>query len=514
MTEGPVSRPLLAAIEVSKAFVGVEALRGVSFSLEPGEIHALVGENGAGKSTLIKVLTGVHPPDQGRLEVNGERTVLRNPLHAEKLGIYAIHQHLPLVNGMTILDNFLLGKSRTARQTTRWGMLDRRGAKPIVAEALAVMGLDFDVATPISALSVPEAQLVQIARALATDAKVLILDEPTASLTAADRDALFERLRGMRDRGVGLVYVSHRLDEITMLCDRATVLRNGTVVERLGKAGLHVDSMIAAMLDRPVQAMYPPTTEPPGDTPVLAVSTTASALSLEVRAGEVLGLTGLVGAGMVEAAEALAGIRPLVGGRIEVAGRQVHISSPVDAMREGIGLVPADRSDALVAGMSIEHNLALTIAACPTVRRSVRSATTVLRRRRVREATLKAIADFNIQPSDPTAPVGGLSGGNQQKVVIAKAVATYPKVLILIEPTAGVDVGARAEIYAILRRLGRTGVAVLLVSSDGQEVRGMSDRILVFRHGDIVAELPSGADEEEIMRHATTASATPPRSVT
>ncbi|GAA3803532.1 ribose ABC transporter ATP-binding protein RbsA [Sphaerisporangium flaviroseum] len=509
-----MSGPLLEAVEVSKTYSSVKALDAVSFSLEPGEIHALVGENGAGKSTLIKVLTGVHSPDRGRLEVNGEQTVLRNPLHAEKLGIYAIHQHLPLVEGLTILDNFLLGKSQASQRTTRWGMLNRRGAKPIVEEALATMGLDFDVTTPISALSVPEAQLVQISRALATDAKVLILDEPTASLTAADREALFDRLRGMREHGVGLVYVSHRLDEITTLCDRASVMRNGAVVERLGKAELDVDSMIAAMLDRPVQAMYPPATEQSGDAPVLKVSNvgvgTAPPLSLEVRAGEVLGLTGLVGAGMVEAAEALAGVRPLVGGQVTVQGRRIRVSSPAQAMREGIGLVPENRSDALVADMSIERNLALTIAACPTVRGSIRSAGAMLRRQRVRQAALEAIADFNIQPSDPAVPVGGLSGGNQQKVVIAKSVATRPKVLILIEPTAGVDVGARAEIYAILRELGRTGVAVILVSSDGQEICGMSDRVLVFRQGAVAAELPRGTDEKEIMRHATTSSSMHP----
>ncbi|MEU3166956.1 sugar ABC transporter ATP-binding protein [Streptosporangium sp. NPDC006930] len=509
-----MSRPLLQAVEVTKTYSGFKALDRVNFSLEPGEIHALVGENGAGKSTLIKVLTGVHSPDGGRLEVGGTQTALRNPLHAEKLGIYAIHQHLPLVQGLTILDNFLLGNSRASQRTTRWGMLSRRGARPIVEESLAMMGLDFDVTTQVSALSVPEAQLVQIARALATDARVLILDEPTASLTAADRDALFERLRGMQKRGVGLVYVSHRLDEITTLCDRATVLRNGAVVERLGKAELDVDFMIAAMLDRPVQAMYPPTTEQAGDAAVLTVSNAgvgdAPPLSLEVRAGEVLGLTGLVGAGMVEAAEALAGVRPLTGGQVTLQGRQIHVSSPAQAMREGIGLVPEDRADALVAGMSIERNLALTIAACPTVRGSIRGAAAMLRRKQVRQAALEAIADFNIQPSDPAAPVGGLSGGNQQKVVIAKSVATRPKVLILIEPTAGVDVGARAEIYAILRELGRTGVAVILVSSDGQEICGMSDRVLVFRRGAIVAELPRGTDEKEIMRHATTSSSMHP----
>ncbi|WP_432974757.1 sugar ABC transporter ATP-binding protein [Dactylosporangium sp. CA-233914] len=509
--EAPASRPLLEVIGAHKAYLGVEALRAVDFTVHPGEIHALVGENGAGKSTLIKILTGVHAPDGGRLEVNGAPTVLRNPLHAEELGVYAIHQHLPLVQGMSIVDNFLLGRSRAAQRTTRWGLLSRRSAKPIVAEALAVVGLDVDVATPVSELSVPEAQLVQIARALATDAKVLMLDEPTASLTAADRDALFDRLRGMRRRGVGLVYVSHRLDEIAMLCDRATVLRNGAVVERLGKADLGVDSMIAAMLDRPVEAMYPPAPAHPSDTAVLTVSevrveAAAAALSLEVRAGEVLGLTGLVGAGMVELAEALAGVRPLAGGRVAVDGREVCVPSPAAAIRAGIGLVPADRADALVAGMSIERNLALSIAACSAVRGSIRGATPVLRRRKVHQAALAAIRDFGIQPREPVTPVGGLSGGNQQKVVIAKAVATRPRVLILIEPTAGVDVGARAEIYAILRQLGRSGVGIMLVSSDGQEVCGMSDRVLVLRRGAIVAELHRGTTEEEIMRHATTSS--------
>lgn len=500
-------RTLLAAHGVAKSYGGVYALRDADFAVKSGEVHALLGENGAGKSTLVKLLTGVHAPDHGQVQIDGQAVSLQSPLHAEKLGIHAIHQHLALVRGMTIIDNFLLGKSDVGELAGRLGLLDRRAAAEVVERALDSVGLHVDPFTRVAELSLPQAQLVQIARALSTEAKVLVLDEPTAALTPADRDNLFEKLNELRDNAVGLVYISHRLDEITTLCDRATILRDGRVVREMPRSELNVDTMIEAMLDRPVQQLYPERGTAPSDTPVLQVDGLCvdgnEPVSFSANAGEIVGLTGLVGAGMVHVAEAITGARHATSGTVSVDGVPSLPRTVLDGMRGRIALVPADRSEALIAGLSISNNLALTHASRSQLDSRSGRRLRWMSRRRARINAAVAIERFAIEPRRPDIAAGALSGGNQQKIVLAKAASLAPRVLVLIEPTAGVDVGSRAQIYEVLHEVAAQGVAVVLVSSDMQEVCGLSDRICVFRAGAIVQELQRPVAEREIMSHAT-----------
>lgn len=504
---GPASREVVVAQQVAKTYGGVYALRDADFTVHSGQVHALLGENGAGKSTLVKILTGVHSPDHGKVLIDGEPVAFQSPLHAERLGIHAIHQHLALVRGLSIVDNFLLGRTHAGDRAGRFGFLDRREAAKAAEEAVAAVGLHVDPFTRVSELSLPQAQLVQIARALTAEAKVLVLDEPTAALTPADRDNLFERLDRLRCDGVGLVYISHRLDEITALCDRATILRDGRIVREMAKDELTVDAMIEAMLDRPVQQLYPPRAEGPSGSPVLRVEklTVAgqSPVGFTVNGGEVLGLTGLVDAGMVPVAEAVCGSRRAESGVVFVDGSEALPRTALEGMRHGIALVPADRSQALVAGLSIAENLALTSSSRAQLASRTRRRFRWLSRRRTRADAVGVIDRFAVDPRRPELATGSLSGGNQQKIVLAKAVSLSPRVLVLIEPTAGVDVGSRAQIYRLLREIAAQGVAVLLVSSDMQEVCGLSDRVCVFRAGAIVAEIPGPTTERDIMGHAT-----------
>ena len=499
--------PLLATYQVAKSYGGVYALRDTNFAVRRGEVHALLGENGAGKSTLVKVLTGVHAPDYGTMQVDGQTVSLRSPRHAETLGIHAIHQHLALVRGLTIVDNFLLGKNDAEERTGRAGFLDRRAAARVVEHALDAVGLHVNPFTRVAELSLPQAQLVQIARALSSDARVLVLDEPTAALTPADRDNLFQKLDDLRDNGVGLVYISHRLDEITTLCNRATILRDGQVVREMERSELNVDAMIEAMLDRPVQQLYPERSTNPSETPVLEVEKLVVAgqqpVSFAVNGGEIVGLTGLVGAGMVQVAEALTGARIAESGAVRVDESVSRPKTVLDGMRQRIALVPADRSEALIAGLSISANLALTETSRSQLASRAHRRLRWLSTRRVRRDAHAAIERFAIEPRRPDIAAGALSGGNQQKIVLAKAASLAPRVLVLIEPTAGVDVGSRAQIYQVLHEIAGQGVAVVLVSSDMQEVCGLSDRICVFRGGAIVQELQSPIAERDIMSHAT-----------
>ena len=470
---------LLSARDITKSFTGVKALDGVDFDVRSGEVHVLLGENGAGKSTMVKVLAGVHAPDGG--------TVERSP--GARLAV--IHQELALVPRLSVAENLFLG-----RPPRRFGLVDRARMRQRAAGLLERVGLAVDPDTPVADLGVAQRQMVGIARALDLDAQVLVLDEPTAVLTGAETDRLLGIMAGLRRQGVGLVFITHHLDEVRRIADRVTVLRDGRGVGVLpGNAS--VGRMVELMVGRAIAEQYPRRRRDPGEV-LLRVDglTRAGAfrdVSFQVRAGEVVGVAGLVGAGRTEVVRAVFGADRYDSGRVEVAGRALPRHDVRAALRAGLGLVPEDRKgQGLVLPSTVGDNLGLV-----TLRGTARAGLVdrAGQRRRARD-----IADrLRIRSAGLDQGVRELSGGNQQKVVIGKWLLADPKVLVLDEPTRGVDVGAKVEIYELVNRMTAAGRAVLLVSSDLPEVIGMSDRVVVMAHGRVVGELPAGTTQDEVM---------------
>jgi ABC-type sugar transport system ATPase subunit len=490
----PAVAPLLELRGVRKHFGGIAALDGVDFDLHPGEIHALLGENGAGKSTLIKVLGGIHAPDHGEIRVQGGCVTIADVADADRFGIRLIHQELSLAPNLSVAENIFLG-----REPTRFGLLDRRRIFE-QAEALRdELGLPEigDVRAKVGTLSVAQQQLVEIARALSVRARVLILDEPTASLSAGETVALFAKLRALRDAGVGIIYISHRLEELARLADRITVLRDGRSVGTQDAARLDLRELIRWMVGRELKEHYQRAPHRPAEV-ALAVRDLRGpgvhGVSFELHHGEILGLAGLVGAGRTELARLLFGIERITGGEVLVEGRPFRPRSPAEALAAGVALVPEDRKrQGLVMTNSVGFNLALPWTRewlCgPIVNRSRRS-----------EIIASAVTGFAIKCSGSAQPVTALSGGNQQKIVVAKWMEHPPKVLILDEPTRGVDVGARDEMFALLHRLIDRGMAILLISSDLPEVMGLSHRLALYREGRLVREAASAEiTAEEVM---------------
>ncbi|MDR3404025.1 MAG: sugar ABC transporter ATP-binding protein [Chthoniobacter sp.] len=489
--------PLLQLSNVTKSFGAVRALRGVSFTLEPGEVHALLGENGAGKSTLIKVITGAHAPDDGEIQIGGQAITHLTPAKARALGIACIYQQPALFPDLSVAENIALRLEKTSpAHFVRWAERQARAK-----ELLHRIGAEIDPAAEVRTLSMPEQQLVEIACALGTGAKVVIMDEPTASLTQKEQHLLFAVVRDLRTHGVGVIYISHRLEEIFALADCVTVLRDGQSVGTNPVDDIDEAALIKMMVGREVSAIYPPAESAPGES-VLTLTGVGCSLSgvrgidLEVRAGEVLGLAGLVGAGRTELAQILFGLTPADAGEIKLGGQSVRITDPRSAVAQGIAYVPEDRRrHGVILEMPISANVTMAI-------HSRIFPGTWLRDVAERALTLDFIRDLGVKAAGPQAPGGSLSGGNQQKIALARWLATKPRVLILDEPTQGVDVGAKSEIYKIIRRLAAEGLAVLMISSDLPEVLGMSDRIAVMRGGTIVAEFPPGADAHDVMAAA------------
>lgn len=486
---------VLALRGVTKRFGGVVALAGVDFDLRAGEIHALLGENGAGKSTLIKILGGVVRPDAGMIEVNGRAIEVRDAASADRLGIRLIHQELSLAPNLSVAENLLLGN-----EPTRLGVLIDRRRMEAIAEAL-VSELDMpeigSVRARVGGLSVARQQLVEIARALAVQARILVLDEPTASLSLHEVETLMARLRRLRAQGVGIVYISHRLDEVRRLADRITVLRDGRNVGTRDAGSVEPGELVRLMVGRDVAETPPRPEYAPGPV-VLSVenlhANRVHGVSFELRAGEVLGLAGLVGSGRTELARALCGADPIRSGRIVVNGQPIRPGSPGNARDAGIVLVPEDRKgQGLVMTGSLAFNLAL-----PWTREWIRGAWVNHRRRAA--IVRNAIDRFGIKADHPEQPVGTLSGGNQQKAVVARWMEHPPRVLVLDEPTRGVDVKARAEMYAILCDLVARGIAAILISSDLPEVIGLSHRLALYRDGRILREVRADqADPIDVM---------------
>ncbi len=490
--------PLLRFVGVSKRFGGVKALDKVDFELRPGEIHALLGENGAGKSTLIKILGGIHTPDAGAITLDGRPVRIHNVAEADRLGIRIIHQELSLAPNLSVAENIYL-----AREPSRFGWLQRRRMNGDAAALIARLGLAElrDVTSPVCDLSVAHRQLVEIARALSIHARLLVLDEPTSSLSELETEALFATLRRLRTQGVGIIYISHRLEEILRLADRITVLRDGRSVGTQPASQVDQRELVRWMVGRDIVDHFHRPARTAGTVALQARQLRnphIQNVSFELRYGEVLGLAGLVGSGRTELARALFGIDPLHEGTILIDGRPVRIRSPRDALRAGIVLVPEDRKrDGLVMLHSVAFNLAL-----PWVRRWLHGCWPRWRKRR--EIIDRAVRNFSIRLSDPQQPVESLSGGNQQKVLVGRWMEQRPKVLILDEPTRGVDVGAREEMFAIIGRLVESGMAVLLISSDLAEVLNLSHRVAVYRDGRILGTVPAeSAKLQQIMEQLT-----------
>jgi len=501
---------LLRAEAISKSFPGVRALSHVDFEVWPGEIHALVGENGAGKSTLVKIFSGLYQPDDGSIKINDEVVRLQHRNEAERHGITAIHQELTLVPELDVASNMMLGRPPMHKGWRgRLGLIDR---PELYRQAERGLGLihasGIQPRARARSLGVSAAQLILIARGLSREMRVFILDEPTAALTPGERDELFGRLRTLRERGVGILFVSHRLDEVMGISDRITVMRDGRVVKTIDTADAKLDHIIELMLARRLEEMYPSrTTRALGPTVLevrgLSRGNVLRDIDLHVRAGEIVGVTGLVGAGKSELGHAAYGADPIEKGEIRIAGKISPARSPADGVSRGIALVPEDRkTQGLVLLLSVADNLALGVVNCERVSDTLMQVGQVISSRKTNELAKSYIKQFQIRGNHRQTTLS-LSGGNQQKVVISKSLATKPAVMILDEPTRGVDVGSKAELYRVIARLASEGVGILFLSSEVQEVVEMCDRIYVLRKGAVAAELPGAeATESMVMRYA------------
>jgi len=491
--------PILAARGVDKRFAGVYALKGVSLEVREGEVLALVGENGAGKSTLMKILAGVETPDAGELQVRGERVEFRGVGDALARGIALIHQELQLADNLDVSENIFLG-----REPRRGPFRDKSKMERNSVELLRRVGLDLSPRTRVADLAIGHQQMVEIAKALACDARVLIMDEPTSSLTLHETEQLFRVVKDLRARGVAVIYISHRLGEVKELADRVVVLRDGENAGELAREEISHDSLVRRMVGRNVSRLHERQPRAVGDVVLEAKRMCTRAypehpVSFSVRAGEIVGIAGLVGAGRSELLNAIFGVEPPVGGEVFVCGLAFDPQGGARAARtRGLALVPEDRKlQGLVLEEGVGQNLAL-----PSLDVLSRSGF----RRVGSEIELAAaqVTRVGIKTSGLTQLCGQLSGGNQQKIVVGKWLALSPKVLLLDEPTRGVDVGAKAEIYALLDRLTDEGVGVLFASSDLEEVLGLADRVLVMHEGRLAGELTRvNASEESIMSLAT-----------
>jgi ribose transport system ATP-binding protein len=496
--------PILQARGISKAYPGVIALDKVSIHLSEGEIHAIIGENGAGKSTLMKCLAGIVQPDVGQVLINGQPVALNGVQDATAHGIALIHQELNLADNLDIAGNIFLG-----REHKRFGLIDNKTMRREAEIALKHVGLNLPGDTPVAGLSTGRQQMIEIAKAVSTDAIVIIMDEPTASLSDQETQRLYQVVERLADKGVGIIFISHRLEEVKRLAHRVTVLRDGQNAGELTQDEIEHDAMVKLMVGRDASNLYQYEPRPFGQV-VLNVdglvteSFPEHRLSLQVKAGEIVGVAGLVGAGRTEMLRALFGIDPTLAGTITIAGQAIAIRNPKQAIAAGLALVPEDRkAQGVVLGMSIRENTSMARVGQDAM------AGIMINTRKERE--LGELMKDKLATKTPTIEqlAGNLSGGNQQKVVLAKWLANKPRVLLLDEPTRGVDIGAKAEIYRIMEDLAKEGVAILFVSSDLEEVLGVADRVLVMHEGKITGELTHDElSAEAVMAFATNTYAT------
>jgi len=495
--EGAVTAPALEARGVVKSFEGVHALKGVDLSVLPGEIHALLGENGAGKSTLIKIVTGLYSPDAGELRRNGEVVEFANVRAAHKEGVVALYQELSIVPTTSVAENVLLGEQLPSRA----GVVDQRELRRRAQEQLDRLGQRISLRKLAGDLSPVQQTMVAVARALATDARVLILDEPTASLTDTEIREVFQVLRALRDEGVAIIYVSHRLEEVFELCDRLTIMRNGETIVTKDVADTTIDEVISTMVGRSAEGLFPERGTATSEVTISVAGLNGRRVrdvSFQAHAGEVLGIGGLAGSGRSELLRILAGSQRHTSGTITVAGTQLPQTVSVGRMLDaGVALVPEERrSQGVILSASIQDNIAL--ANIGTVSRAG-----VVSGRGIAAIAKRGMADLQIKARSARQAVGELSGGNQQKVVLAKMLARRPKVLLMDEPTRGIDVGTKAEIYRLIRELAAGGTTIIAVSSELPELIGMSDRILIMHEGAVSGEVSAqDADDELLLSYA------------
>ncbi|WP_137151300.1 sugar ABC transporter ATP-binding protein [Devosia sp. FKR38] len=494
---GTSAPAILSAHRISKSFGDIPVLFSIDFDIRPGEVHAIIGENGAGKSTLIKILSGIEQPTSGSISFDGKTVVLPPNGAAEAMGIVLIHQEQNLAEHLTVADSIFLG-----RELKRFGFLNQAEMRRRAAAVMATLHVAVDPDARIGSLSVADKQMVEIAKAISRDARVLIMDEPTAVLSVGETQTLFEQIRRLTARGVAVIFISHKLDEIMELAQRVTVLRDGQLIATIGTEALTPDSIAQMMVGRELSNLYPPKHEPDVDAPVVLrvrnlSATGVSDISFDLRRGEILGFAGLIGSGRTAVAEAVVGLTSHTGGQIELDGKPVDFTQVAQSVDAGLAYMTKDRKGkGLLLNMGLQPNLTLL-----TLKKHMRAG--FLDSASEARALERAVRRFDVRARDASVAVGRLSGGNQQKLMLGKTMESEPDIIIMDEPTRGIDVGTKQQIYHIIAALAAEGKSVIVISSEMQEVIGLSHRVVVMRQGRLAGVL-EGAEitESEIMRYA------------
>jgi len=495
-----VSEPILIMKDIDKSFPGVKALDKAYIDVLPGEVHALLGENGAGKSTFVKILTGVYQPDGGKIIYKGKEITIPDPLSAQKLGISIIFQEFNLFPHLTVAQNIFI--NREPKTKTRI-LLDEKKINKMAKEQLGIIHLDIDPQRKVSSLSVAEQQMVEIVKAISFKSEILVMDEPTAALTEAEIEDLFAVIKQLKASGVGIIYISHRLEELKHIADRVTVMRDGHYIKTVNYRDTTIPELVKMMVGRPITEIYPKRTHKPGKVMLevknLNQGKRLKNISFNVREGEVLGVAGLVGAGRTEMARAIFGADPIDSGEIYLEGKKLKITSPHDAIEKGIGYLTEDRKrNGLALGLNVKDNIVLSSLEYFVTHLGF------LNDKKITERSGELVELLRIKTPSLEQKTKFLSGGNQQKVIVAKWLCRNSKVLIFDEPTRGIDVGAKREIYELINKLTEEGVAVIMISSELPEIIGMSDRVLVMHEGTIAGEISrEEATEEKILMLAT-----------
>lgn len=488
--------PMLELEGISKSFPGVKALKNVSFTLFPGEIVGLSGENGAGKSTLNKILGGVYQPDEGTIRLDGKQIKIHNTNAAIDMGISIIYQELSLVPELSVAENLFLGAVPSRAGKISFKLLYQKSR-----EVLSVLGLDLDPRTKVGALSISTRQLVEIGKALARDARILIMDEPTSSLGKEDAEKLFATMRSLKAKGYGILFISHRMEEMFEITDRITVMRDGEIAETRATADWDMDSLVFSMVNRKIEQFYPKREVKIGREVLVAENVEnrlISDVNLTLREGEIVGIAGLVGSGRSELLKTLYGVYPVRRGRILLDGKTLNVKSPREALKRGIALVPENRKEeGLILESTVKENIVLSILKKLTKNGIVRGGL-------IDRCADGAITEYQIKTPSREQKAVKLSGGNQQKIVLSRVSETVPKILLMDEPTRGIDIGTKVEIYNKIMDYAEKGAAILLVSSDMSEILELTDRIYVMREGSMAAELNSkSTDSKEVMDYST-----------